>query len=313
MIKPKYFGLDISKDSLDLHQLPQDQAAWFAYNDDDLPKLVTYLKRRRPALIVMEATGGYEYRVSAELAAAGLPVSIVNPAQVRHYAKAMGVLAKTDLIDAKVLARFAQDTKPEPRELPGPQEQALKALVMRRRQLNDMLVAEKNRVKRTSSDDVKDSLNEHIKFIEKQIKELDEQIKSSIDSNPTWRQKDKLLQSVPGIGFKTSSTLLALMPELGQINRQQIAGLLGVAPMNRDSGAYRGKRMIIGGRRFPRNAIYMSVIVAINHNPQIRAYYLRLRKNGKSAKVALTACMRKLVIMLNSILKSGEPYRPLFT
>lgn len=310
MIKPKYFGLDISKDHLDLHQLPQERAARFAYNDEDLPKLVTYLKRRRPALIVMEATGGYEHRVSAVLAAAGLPVAIVNPAQVRHYAKAMGVLAKTDSIDARVLARFAQDVKPEPRKLPEEQERALKALVHRRRQLTDMLVAEKNRLHRAQAGKVKDSLLETIRFIEKQLKELDDQIKTAIGNSPDWQEKVNLLQSVPGIGPNTSSALLALMPELGQVNRRQIASLIGLAPINRDSGQYKGKRKIIGGRKSARISVYMATVVAIRFNPSIRAYYQRLLAKGKTPKVALVACMRKLVIMLNSILKTKEPYRP---
>lgn len=313
MTKPKYFGLDISKDSLDLHQLPQDRAARFGYTDDDLPKLVTYLKRRKPELIVMEATGGYEIRVAAELAAAGLPVAVVNPAQVRNYARAMGVLAKTDAIDARVLARFAQDVKPEPRKLPDPQERALKALVRRRRQLTEMLVAEQNRLHRVEPGEVEVNIKITILFIKKQLKELDNQIQNSIRNSPAWREKDNLLKSVPGIGPNTSSTLLAMLPELGKLNRRQIASLVGVAPMNRDSGQYRGQRMIKGGRKSARNALYMATLVAIRFNPQIRTFYLRLIKTGKKKKVAIVACMRKLLIILNTMVKYQQPYKTKLT
>ena len=309
MTKPKYVGIDISKDNLDLCQLPQETAARFDYNDDDLRKLVTYLKRRKPTLIVMEATGGYEARIAAELSAARLPVAVVNPAQVRNYAKALGILAKTDSLDAKVLARFAQDTKPEARRLPDPEERALKALVHRRKQLTDMLVAEKNRLSRAPSNDVRTSLNEHLGFIKKQIRELDDQIKTSIRNSPAWREKDDLLQSMPGIGPTTSHTLLATLPELGRLNRRQIASLIGVAPMNRDSGAYRGRRMISGGRKSVRNALYMATLVACQHNPDIKAFYQKLTGAGKKKKVAITACMRKMIVILNTMMKYQQHYR----
>jgi transposase len=309
MTKPKYVGIDIAKDNLDLYQLPQETAARFDYNDQGLRKLVTYLKRRRPTLIVMEATGGYETRIAAELTAARLAVAVVNPVQVRSYAKAVGVLAKTDAIDARVLARFARDTKPDVRRLPDLEERALKALVHRRRQLTDMLVAEKNRLQRADSSRVKNSINESIRFIKKQLRELDEQIKTSIRNSPAWREKDDLLQSMPGIGSTTSQILMASLPELGRLNRRQIASLVGVAPMNRDSGAFRGKRMIAGGRKSVRNALYMAALVACKHNPEIKTFYLRLTSSGKNKKVAITACMRKMIVILNTMMKYQQPYR----
>lgn len=309
MTKPKYVGIDIAKDHLDLFQLPQETAARFDYDNYGLRKIATYLKRRRPTLIVMEASGGYETRLAAELAAAGLPVAVVNPAQVRNYAKALGILAKTDALDSKVLARFAQDTKPEAGRLPEPEERALKALVKRRRQLSDMLVAEKNRLQRLESVSVKGSLEESIRFIKAQLKEFDDEIKTSIRNSPAWREKDDLLQSMPGVGPTTSHTLLAALPELGQLNRRQIASLIGVAPMNRDSGAFRGHRMIAGGRKSVRNALYMAALVASQCNPEIKSFYLRLVKAGKKKKVALTACMRKMIVILNTMMKYQQPYR----
>jgi len=307
-----YVGLDISKDHLDLHQLPQDRAARFESNPEGISKLITYLKRRKPTLIVIEATGGYETQLAAELVSAKLNVAVVNPFQVRSYAKALGKLAKTDAIDAQVLARFAQDIKPEPRTLPDEQELELKALIMRRRQLVEMLVAEKNRLHRASSTQVKQSLQRMLNTIQQQIDQLDKQIKNSVQNSPIWREKDNLLRSVPGISDKTAHTLLALLPELGKLNRRQIASLVGVAPMNRDSGLYRGKRKIYGGRKSVRNALYMATVAAIRCNPLIKPFYDRLRQNGKEFKVALTACMRKLLVIINSMIKKNIAFKQSF-
>jgi len=304
-----YIGIDISKDHLDLHQLPQDRAAHFESNTEGIIKLITYLKRRKPTLIVIEATGGYESQLAAELVTAKLNVAVVNPFQVRSYAKALGILAKTDAIDAKVLARFAQDVKPQPRPLPDEQELELKALIMRRRQLVEMLVAEKNRFHRSSSTQVKQSLQRMLNTIQQQIDQLDKQIKNSIQNSPIWREKDNLLRSVPGISDKTSHTLLALLPELGKLNRRQIASLVGVAPMNRDSGLYRGKRKIYGGRKSVRNALYMATVTAIRFNPLIKSFYERLISTGKEFKVALTACMRKLLVIINSMIKKNTAFK----
>lgn len=310
--KASYIGIDISKDHLDLHQLPQDRAADFEFTAEGIGKLLTYLKRRKPTLIVIEATGGYETQLAAELATAKLNVAVVNPFQVRCYAKAMGILAKTDATDAKVLARFAQDAKPEPRPLPDEQELELKALVMRRRQLIEMLVAEKNRLKRASANRVKQSLQRMLNTIQQQIDQLDDQIKKTVRSSPVWREKDNLLRSVPGISDKTSHTLLALLPELGKLNRRQIASLVGVAPMNRDSGLYRGKRKIYGGRKPVRNALYMATVTAIRCNPLIKSFYERLISTGKEFKVALTACMRKLLVIINSMIKKNTTFKQSF-
>ena len=312
MSNPSYVGLDVSKSYIDLHQLPQDRSARFEYDPEGISKLVGYLKRRKPTLVVIEATGGYETKVAAELASAGLSVAVVNPRHVRNFARALGKLAKTDSIDAAVLARFAQDVRPEARKLPDPEEQALKAFVARRRQLVDMLVAEKNRLYRATSKSVIDSLKRTINFIQDQIDDLDKEIKTTIQNSPIWREKDNLLQSVPGIGDKTSYVLLAQLPELGRLNRRQIASLVGVAPMNRDSGFLRGKRMITGGRKAVRNALYMAATAARRFNPIIKTFYLRLREAGKSFKVAITACMRKLVVILNSMLKSLNPFKQSF-
>lgn len=312
MNKPSYIGLDISKSYIDLHQLPQERAARFEYGQEGIAKLVTFLKRRKPTLIVMEATGGYETNVAAELTSAALSVAVVNPRQVRNFARALGKLAKTDAIDAAVLARFAQDVRPEARELPGPEEITLKASVARRRQLVNMLVAEKNRLSRPTSKSVIDSLKRTINFIQSQIDDLDDQIKNTIQNSPVWRAKDDLLKSVPGIGDKTSCALLAQLPELGRLNRRQIASLVGVAPMNRDSGTLRGKRMITGGRKPVRNALFMAATAARRFNPTIKTFYLRLIAAGKSYKVALTACMRKLLVILNAMLKKQSSFKQSF-
>mgnify|MGYP001191730954 FL=1 len=308
MKTPSYVGLDISKSFIDLHQLPQGRNARFEYEQEGLSKLVTFLKKHKPALIVLEATGGYEAQVAAELSAAGLVVAVVNPRQVRDFARALGKLAKTDAIDAAVLARFAQDVRPEARKLPEPEEQNLKATVSRRRQLVEMLVAEKNRLSRATLQSVIDSHESTINFIQSKIDDLDRQMQSTIQNSPLWSAKDELLKSVPGIGDKTACALLAQLPELGKLNRRQIASLVGVAPMNRDSGLMRGKRSITGGRKSVRNALYMATTAARRFNPTIKAFYLRLRDAGKSYKVALVACMRKLLIILNAMLKHQNTF-----
>lgn len=310
MPKVKVFvGIDISKDHLDLHLLPQDKAARFEANPEGISKLITYLKRQKPSLIVIEATGGYESQLAAELVSVKLNVAVVNPFQVRSYAKALGILAKTDAVDAKVLARFAQDVHPDPRPLPDEQQMELKALVMRRRQLIDMLVAEKNRLKRTASLRVRQSVNYSVASIQKHIDQLDDQIKKEVKKTPAWREKDNLLRSVPGINYITSHMLLAQLPELGKLNRRQISKLVGVAPINRDSGSFRGRRMIYGGRKHVRKALYMATIAAIRCNPYIISFYLRLRNQGKEFKVALVACMRKLLIIINSMIKNNVAFK----
>jgi len=246
------------------------------------------------------------------LVTAKLNIAVVNPFQVRSYAKALGILAKTDAIDARVLARFAQDVRPEPRPLPDEQQMELKALVMRRRQLTEMLIAEKNRLNRTVSKRVKASLKSSLESIQKQIDQLDDQVKEEVRKTPAWREKDDLLRSVPGINHITSHMLLAQLPELGNLNRRQIAKLVGVAPMNRDSGLHKGKRMIYGGRKHVRKALYMATVAAIRWNLPVKNYFLHLRKQGKSFKVALVACMRKLLIIINSMIKHKVTFKQSF-
>jgi transposase len=302
-------GIDVSKLHLDLHLLPQGKAQRFPNEPPGIQDLIELLKTASLQLVVLEATGGYEIPLAAELAEAALPVAVVNPLQVRHYAKAMGLLAKTDAIDASVLARFGQATGLEPRPVPTPQEQAIKDFVARRRQLVGMRTAEKNRLEQARSDEVRQSVQGVLNALISQILLIDKRLRKLIRNSPLWRDKDQLLQSVKGIGPTTSCLLLAALPELGKLNRRQIASLVGVAPMNHDSGQLRGKRMIRGGRHDVRSALYMAALSASRYNPDIRAFYQRLRDAGKCPKLALTACVRKLLIILNAILKTNLPYR----
>lgn len=302
-------GIDVSKHRFDVHLLPEAEASQFATDAAGVEALVDSLRSAAPQLIVLEATGGYELTLSAELVAAGLPVVVVNPRQIRHFAKALGLLAKTDAIDASVIARFGLSVQPQCRTMPTPQEQQIKELMARRRQLVAMRTAENNRLEHARSYPVRQSVQLVINALVSQILQIDKRMNKIIRNSPIWREKDQLLQSVPGVGPHTSQMLLAALPELGQLNRRQIASLVGVAPMNHDSGQLRGKRMIQGGRSDVRTALYMPALVASRHNPEIRAFYQRLRAAGKCAKVALTACIRKLLILLNAILKTKQPYR----
>jgi transposase len=258
---------------------------------------------------VLEATGGFHLAVTAALAAAGLPVAVVNPRQVRNFAKALGKLAKTDGIDAAVLAEFAEKVRPEVRPLPDASTQELNALLVRRKQLIQMLTVENNRLSGTPQR-IQAGIRQHIRWLERRLEQADRDLDNKLRTSPLWREKDNLLQSVPGVGRITSITLLAELPELGTLNRHQVATLVGVAPLNRDSGAYRGRRTILGGRARVRAVLYMSALVAVKHNPVLQAYYERLRKAGKVAKVALTACMRKLLTILNSMLKNHKAWQP---
>lgn len=305
----KIAGIDVAKSHWDVHLLPQEQA--FGCNADagGLAQLIQRLLQAAPELVVMEATGGYQANLAAALTAEGLKVAVVNPRQVRDYAKAMGLLAKTDLIDARVIARFGQAVQPQCRVLPEEEELAIKELMARRQQLVKTRVAESNRLEHARSYRVRQSIQRLVNLITTEINEIDEELDKTIRNSPIWREKDQLLQSVPGIGPNTSRMLLSCLPELGKLNRRQIASLVGVAPMNHDSGTLRGKRMIRGGRADVRTALYMPALVAARHNPKIRAFYSRLRASGKSAKLALTACIRKLLILLNAILKTNQPYR----
>ncbi len=298
-----FVGIDVSKDTLDICIIPSGELWSIEYRDDELSKLNDRLEACGADLIVVEATGGYEIAVVAALAAQGLPVTVVNPRQVRDFAKATGTLAKTDRIDAQVLAQFAEAVQPEVRELKDDQARELDALILRRRQLIDMLVAEKNRLKR-STPSVRKDIREHITWLKKRLKDTDDHIDRLIKSSPLWRVTDELIQSIPGVGRVLSFTLLARLPELGQLDRRQIAMLVGVAPLNRDSGTYRGRRCVWGGRKDVRNVLHMTTLAAIQYNPVLTAYYRRLCTAGKPKKVALTATMRKLLVIINAMVKN---------
>jgi transposase len=304
MTQDVFVGIDVSKDALDLHALPDRAHARFPNDQSGIRNVVAWVKERRASLVVLEATGGFEMPVTAELAAEGFAVSVINPRQARNFARALGILAKTDRIDASVLARFAQEVRPVPRPLPSPTEQLFAALVTRRRQLIDMRTSEQNRLSGVTTPRVQKSIEKTLAFLDRQIAQIDQEIDDTIKRSPLWREKDDLLQSVPGIGPQTARTLLAELPELGRLNRQQIASLVGVAPLNRDSGLLRGKRTIWGGRTAVRCALYMATLSAVRFNPMIRPLYQRLLRAGKPPKVALIACTRKLLILLNVMAKT---------
>ncbi len=257
---------------------------------------------------MLEATGGYEAALVAALAAAGLPVVVANPRQVRDFARATGQLAKTDALDAQILALFAERVRPTPRPLPDESVRALDALITRRRQLLGMLTAERNRLL-IAPPAVRRDVQQHIRFLERRIREADDDLHTAVKASPAWRVRDDLLQSVPGVGRVVSFTLLAELPELGRLSRKEIAALVGVAPLACDSGTLRGKRLVYGGRAPVRAVLYMAALVASRRNPVIRAFYERLRAAGKPAKVALTACMRKLLTILNAMARSGTPWQ----
>ncbi|HLA18529.1 MAG TPA: IS110 family transposase [Dehalococcoidia bacterium] len=302
-----YVGIDVAKERLDVAQRPPG-AIWHVANDDrGIAELMARLVQLKPVLVVLEATGGMEVPLVGAVAAAGLPVVVINPRQAREFARATGRLAKTDAIDAQVLAQFAEAVKPEPRPLPDAATQELSALMTRRRQLIDMLTAEKNRL-RAAARAVRPSIQEHIAWLERRLVDLDRDLNQTIRSSAIWRQKDNLLQSTPGVGPVVSTTLLAGLPELGRLNRKEIAALVGVAPLNRDSGTLRGRRMVWGGRPKVRAALYMATLVATRRNPVIRAFYERLLAVGKPKKVALTACMRKLLTILNAMIRNRTPW-----
>jgi transposase len=297
-----YAGIDVSKDSLDMAIYPIEQHFSFTNDNKGIAQAVTHLKELGPELVVMEATGGFEMPLAAALGGAGIPVTVVNPRYVRDFAKATGRLAKTDAIDARVIAHFAGTVCPPPRPLPNAQSEELEAMVIRRHQLMEMLVAERNRLANARKP-VRKHIQAHIVWLEREVGKIEDDLRRTIQGSPIWREKDNLLQSTPGIGPTISAVLLTELPELGTLNRRQIAALVGVAPLNRDSGMLHGKRTVWGGRAGVRAALYMAALVATRHNPVIRAFYQRLCTAGKAKKVAITACMRKLLTILNSMLK----------
>jgi transposase len=307
---PRHVGVDVSKDGLDVAfsdgtpplRLPNDPGGH--------AELVRRLSAEPVERVVLEATGGYERPLVAELAAAGLPVVVVNPRQVRDFAKALGILAKTDALDAAVLARFAEAVRPETRPLPDENARELQDLLARRRQLVTLRSAEANRLGQARRPSVRTSVEALLAEIGRQLDALDGDLDALIRACPLWRETEDLLRGVPGVGPQTARTLLAELPELGSCSRQQIAALVGVAPINRDSGAFRGRRATGGGRATVRTVLYMATLVATRRNPVIQAHYDRLLAAGKRKKVALVACMRKLLVILHALVRDRKPWRP---
>lgn len=297
-----FIGIDVSKARLDVAIRPSGESESVANDKTGIKALVKHLGEIQPALIVLEATGGVERQLTRALASAELPVVVVNPRQVRDFAKATGQLAKTDAIDAVVLARFAETVRPVLRPLPDEVTLELRALIARRRQITEMMVAERNRL-RGASQNVTKRIDAHIRWLEAELQRADKDLDQSIRQSPIWQENEDLLRSVPSIGPVISRTLLAELPELGQLNRKQIAALVGIAPLNWDSGTLRGRRAIWGGRASVRAVLYMAALVASRHNTVMRVFYKRLREAGKAPKVALVACMRKLLTILNAMIK----------
>ena len=304
-----YVGIDVSKDRVDVHVAATGKAFAVARDGEGLAALVARLKPLAPRLVAVEATGGFEMTVAAAVAGAGLPLAVVNPAQVRHYARALGRQAKTDRIDAEVIARFAAAVRPEPRPLPDAATQALADLVTRRRQIIAMMVAERQRAARLPKR-LKRSCERLVRVLEKELAALDADIDATVRGSPAWRDKEDLLASVSGIGDVTARTLIADLPELGTLDRRQIAALVGVAPFTRQSGRWLGKAAIAGGRPSVRAALFLATMAAVRHNPTIRAFRLHLLAKGKPKMVVMVACMRKLLTILNAILRDRTPWRP---
>ncbi len=312
MVSPDkvYAGIDVSAAHLDMAVLPSGEEWRFTNDPAGIKALTDRLAGMGTVLVVLEATGGMEVPVVSELAVAGVELVVVNPRQVRDFARATGKLAKSDALDARVLARFGEAVKPPVRPLPDTALRELRGLATRRHQLMKMVTAERNRL-RMASERVQPQIKEHILWLKRQIKDLDKDLRDSIRSSPLWRAQENLLRSTPGVGPVVSSILLAKLPELGSLNRHQIGALVGVAPLNRDSGAMRGKRKIWGGRAPVRAALYMAALVATRYNPVIKAFYQRLLQAGKPKKVALTACMRKLLTILNIMVRNNCHWNPI--
>lgn len=303
-----YVGIDVSKATLDVAARPIDQHMTVDNSVEGIGALIASLKDFKPELVVMEATGGYQMLAASLITAAGIPIAVVNPRQVRDFAKSTGKLAKTDKLDAYVLAHYAEAIKPEPKPLGDDNQQKLAAIIARRRQVIEMITAEKNRLK-SAHVSIQSAIKSHIEWLEASLKKIDKEMSDFIKTTPVWREKDELLQSVPGVGNVVSTTILADLPEIGTVTNKQIAALVGLAPLNRDSGTMRGKRMVWGGRAHVRSSLYMATLTAIRCNPTIKVFYDRLLESGKKHKVAMTACMHKLLTILNAIVKSCTPWR----
>lgn len=307
---PTWIGIDVAKATLDLHFLPSGQTHSLANNPTGHQQLRKLLPDPTACRIVLEATGGYERQVVADLLGAGFHVAVVNPKRVRDFARALGLVAKTDRLDARVLALFAEKVQPAPAQKTPEKQAEIQQLVARRRQLIDLRTMESNRLEVTPSKAARKSIQAVLKLLERQIESIEAAIQTLVESDDDWRQKSQLVQSVPGLGGVTATTLIADVPELGQLNRQQISALVGLAPFNRDSGKHKGKRSIGGGRKSVRSVLYMAALAARRCNPVIKAFAERLAQNGKPFKVVLTACMRKLLVIVNALLKSGQPWNP---
>lgn len=305
----KTVGIDVSKAKLDVAILPCGEELGISNDEGGCRVLAAKLKELNPSRIVLEATGGHENLVAGILSAEGLPVVVVNPRQIRDFAKATGKLAKTDRIDAKIIARFAEAIKPEPRPLKDDEAQALTAIITRRRQIVEMITAERNRLA-ISHERVKKDIRETIEWLQKRLKEIDNDLSKNVEANTVWKAKIDILQSCKGIGPGNSTMMVCCLPELGTLNRREIAALVGVCPYNRDSGTMRGKRAIFGGRAIVRAMLYMGTLSAIRYNQTIKLFYDRLRKAGKLRKVAIVACMRKLLTILNAMLKNETKWEP---
>jgi transposase len=305
-----FVGIDVAKQSFDVAVLPSEQSVSFSYDDRGLSQLLEWLRLQGDCLIVLEATGGLERRIAGELIDAGHHVAIVNPRQVRDFARGTGKLAKTDRLDALVLARFAQQVQPRIAEKASEKQVELAALVTRRRQLQSSVVAETNRREMARTSEARKSVDKHLQWLRKEVARIDAAIARLIASDETWRGQAERLKSVPGVGPATSATLVAELPELGRLNRREISALVGLAPYNHDSGKLRGKRSIWGGRISVRSALYMAALTARRCNPIIRAFANRLEHAGKPFKVILTACMRKLLIILNVLIRTSQSWSP---
>ena len=308
-----FIGIDVAKDSFDVASAPGNISLSQPNDAQGRAKLIDELKPYAVSLIVLEATGGYERSLVAELLAAGYNVVVANPRQVRDFARGIGKLAKTDKIDAKVLARFAQVVQPKPRPQPSPQDSCLAEIVTRRQQISHTLTAERNRLAHATHREVRKSVQTVIRALEKQIAQLDKLIRDHIDSDDSMRARNAILQSFKGIGPQSSAMLLSHLPELGRLNRQRIAALVGVAPYDFQSGQWAGRSMIYGGRGDVRRVLYMAALSAVRYNPAIRDTYKRLLEKGKVAKVALTACTRKILVILNTLIRNNTPWTPNYT
>jgi transposase len=298
-----WVGVDVSKATLDVFLTGPEQAFSVANTPAGIQHLIATRQHAQPRLIVLEATGGLERALVAELMVAALPVAVVNPRQVRRFAEALGYLAKTDQLDARVLARFAAAIQPPPRALPEAEAMALNDLLARRRQLVEMLTMEKNRLRQAHNSTVRQDIQSHLDWLQARLNTTERGLREAVEASPAWRAKADLLGEVIGLGLVTILTLIACLPELGKLNRKQIAALVGVAPLNRDSGTRRGRRCVWGGRATVRHVLYMAALSAVRYNPVLKAFYTRLRQAGKTAKVALVAAMRKLLTILNAMLR----------